>query len=147
MVVGGLGFAASAAVHLATFTPLGASVGDGHVLLLFAGAFVPLIGMVMSLRRGGTPVRPWGRMAVVDWRRLMVRVPPGMRLLVVATASYALMNLTLSILVAVEEEGAAAAAGTTRMLTGHLLLLYLVPLVYFAFAHPAAGPGPDPGEA
>jgi hypothetical protein len=135
LVIGGLGFVLSAAVHLATFTPAAAALRDGYVLALFAGAFAPLAAMLASLRR--RPVaRRWRRVAVVDWRALVAAVPPGMRMLVFATASYALMNLTLSLLVAAEEEGAGR-AGMMRLLSGHLLLLYLIPLVYFAFVHSA----------
>jgi hypothetical protein len=134
LAIGGLGFALSAAVHLATFTPAAAALREGYVLALSAGAFAPLVAMLASLRQ--RPVaRRWRWVAVVDWRAVVAAVPPGMRMLVFATASYALMNLTLSLLVAAEEEGGAGRAGMIRLLSGHLLLLYLIPLVYFAFIH------------
>ena len=140
VALGGLGFAASAAIHLATFTPAAGALREGYVLFLFAAAFVPLVAMLLSLRRAAPTVRRWRRLGVVDWRSLVLAVPAGMRTLVIATASYALMNLTLSLLVAGEDAGAGG-AGTIRLISGHLLLLYLIPLAYFAFAAPAPGPG------
>jgi hypothetical protein len=133
LTIGGLGFALSAAVHLATFTPAAPALRDEYVLALFAGAFAPLMAMVMSLRQRPAGQR-WRRVAMVDWRALVSAVPPGMRMLVFATATYALMNLTLSLLVAAEEVGTGRGA-MIRVLSGHLLLLYLIPLVYFAFIH------------
>jgi hypothetical protein len=133
LAIGGLGFALSAVVHLATFTRVAPALRDEYVLALFAGAFAPLVAMLVSLRQRPAG-RRWRRMAVVDWRLLVAAVPPGMRMLVFATASYALMNLTLSLLVAAEEEGTGR-VGMIRLLSGHLLLLYLIPLVYFAFIH------------
>jgi hypothetical protein len=141
LAVGALGFAASAAVHLATFTPAAAWLRDGYVLALFACSFAPLLAMLASLRGAPAHGRRWGRLALVDWRALVAAVPPGMRMLVFATASYALMNLTLSLLVAAEAD-TAGRAGMIRLLSGHLLLLYLIPLVYFAFSRPAAGRRP-----
>ena len=129
------GFLASALAHLATFSaPLTARLPDGAVVILFAGAFVPLGGVLARLRWARADARPGRRWALVDWRALVAPVPPGARLVVFAAAAYALMNLTLATLLGVE-------AGSTRaldlrVLSGHLLLLYLLPLVFFLFVDP-----------
>jgi hypothetical protein len=101
------------------------------VLALFLCSFAPLLAMLATLRGAVPAARGRGRLTAVDWRALAAAVPPGMRMLVVATASYALMNLTLSLLVAAEAESTGR-AHKVRLLSGHLLLLYLIPLVYFA---------------
>jgi hypothetical protein len=142
LAIGGVGFVLSAGVHLATFTPAAPALREGYVLALFAGAFAPLVAMLRSLRRRPVTHR-WRRVAMVDWRALVATVPPGMRMLVFAAASYALMNLTLSLLVAAEEEAGAGRAGMIRLLSGHLLLLYLIPVVYFGFAHGATANAAD----
>jgi len=134
-LTGMVGFLASALAHLATFSEtLTGRLPDGLALALFAGAFAPLGGVLVRLRWARAVARPGRRWAVVDWRALLAPVPPGARLVVFATAAYALMNLTLSVLIGVE-------AGSTRaldlrVLSGHLLLLYLLPLVFFLFVDP-----------
>jgi len=154
-----LGFAASAALHLATFTPLAARLGEGHVAAVFAGAFVPLVAMTARLRRLGAPARRWRGLGIRDWRPLVALVPGPARALVFATAMYVLMNLVLSLLLiggeaAVATDGRlflvrrgerrevtraeydAHGAAALRLASGHLLLFYLIPLVYFVFVDP-----------
>jgi hypothetical protein len=144
-----LGFVASAALHLATFTALVAPPGDGLALGLFAGAFVPLVAMLIRLRKA--PAGP------ARWRSVVALVPPGIRTLLVGVVLYTLMNLVLSLSLtggttteAVGDKRYLVEAGrreeisreeydvhrriTVRLLTGHLLLFYLVPLIYFRFA-------------
>lgn len=144
------GFAASALAHLATFTPLAARLSDGPVLFLFALAFAPLGAMLARLRRG-TATRPWRRLRYHDWRAAAALVPAGMRWLVAGAAMYALMNLGLSLLLvaAIGGDSEAQRAVTLRLLSGHLLLFYLLPLVYFRFADGplAAGAGAGPAAA
>ena len=126
------GFLVSALVHLATFSErLVARLPDGVPLALFAGAFVPLAGLLVRLRWVRAEGRPGRRWTIVDWRALVAPVPPGARLLVFATAAYALMNLTLSVLLGLEVGSTRAV--DLRVLSGHLLLLYLLPLVFFLF--------------
>jgi hypothetical protein len=133
--LGMTGFGASAALHLGTFAvPMEAGGADALALALFGAAFVPLAAMLVRLRGHPAVAAPGRRWGLVDWRALLARVPPGARVLVGATAAYALMNLTLSLLLGLEQE--ATRAGEIRLLSGHLLLLYLLPLVYFLFADP-----------
>jgi hypothetical protein len=150
------GFIASAVLHLATFVPLAPPAGDAPALLLFGAAFVPLVAMLARLR-GAARARAWRRLRVLEWRALVPLVPPGIRVLLFGAVLYALMNLVLSLMatggVTMTAEGGRAyvveAGGrrrevseeeydahrrlTTRLLTGHLLLFYLVPLTYFRF--------------
>ena len=126
-------------------------------------AFVPLVVMIVRLRRGAAPTRRWRGLRLYDWRVLAMLVPPPVRALVFATAMYVLMNLVLSlalvggVTIAVTDdhgvrryhaiEGAerrevsrgefeAHRAAVLRLSSGHLLLFYLVPMVYFAFVDP-----------
>jgi hypothetical protein len=122
------GFGASALMHLATFTPLGARIADGWVLALFAGAFVLLGAMLIRLRRADTPARRWKHLRIYDWRELARRVPLPLRGLMAATAAYSVLNLGLSLL---------SEAGSLRIASGQLLLFYLIPLLYFRFVDPA----------
>jgi hypothetical protein len=124
------GFAASAVLHLATFTPFPPAYAAAIALLLFAGAFVLLAAMVVRLREARAPVRGEGAVRVVEWRKLLARVPEGPRRAGLAVIAYALMNLGLSLFLV--EEG----VGSVRLLSGHLLLFYLIPLMYFRFVEP-----------
>jgi hypothetical protein len=157
------GFVASALLHLGTFTPLVAWLGDAGVAVLFGAAFVPLVAMIVRLRRAAEPTRRWRGLHLYDWRLVAALVPPPVRGLVFATAMYVLMNLVLSLIVvggvsvAVTEvhgtrtyhaiEGTERRevsraeyemhrAAVLRLSSGHLLLFYLVPMVYFAFVDP-----------
>jgi hypothetical protein len=124
------GFAASAALHLATFTSLPPASAAAIALALFAGAFALLAVMIVRLREVGAPARGQGTVRVVEWRRLVGLVPPGPRHAGLAVIAYVIMNLGLSLFVG--EEG----VGSVRLLSGQLLLFYLIPLMYFRFVEP-----------
>ena len=124
------GFAASAALHLATFTSLPPASAAAIALALFAGAFALLAVMIVRLREVGAPARGQGTVRVVEWRRLVGLVPPGPRHAGLAVIAYVIMNLGLSLFMG--EEG----VGSVRLLSGHLLLFYLIPLMYFRFVEP-----------
>jgi hypothetical protein len=148
-----VGFIASAVLHLSTFFGRLPPPGDGLALALFAGAFVPLVVMLVRLR-GAAPPRRGARMALL--RAVAGVVPPGARMLVVGVVLYTLMNLVLSLMLtggvtaeAVGDKRYLIEGGrreevshevydvyrrlTVRLLSGHLLLFYLVPLTYFRF--------------
>jgi hypothetical protein len=143
-----LGFVIGAVLHLVTFTTLVPPPPDGLALALFAGAFVPLVAMLLRLRAA-----PAGH---ARWRAVVGLVPSGIRTLLVGVVLYTLMNLVLSLSLtggtsteAVGDRRYLVEAGrreeisqeeydghrrvTMRLLTGHLLLFYLVPLIYFRF--------------
>jgi hypothetical protein len=140
LFVSAAGFALSALLHLATFTPAASRLGEGVVLALFALAFAPLSAMLARLRRAA-PTRQWRRLRVYDWRAVAALVPGGPRVLVAATGLYVVMNLGLSLLLVAGESVSAEEhrAVTLRLLSGHLLLFYLLPLVYFRFVDPRRG--------
>lgn len=165
------GFVLSAVLHLLSFTTAAPVSDDWPVLVLFAAAFVPLAGMIVRLRAAGMPMREWRRFRVYDWRALAARLPGGVRWLFAGMGMYVIMNLLLS-LVLVGGTSASASGGkfylaegsgvprevsreeyeavrrvTVRLLTGHLLLFYLVPLVYFRFIEGAPNPGTSRQEA
>ena len=129
------GFAASAALHLLSFTswpsftPWAAPAGERAVWALGAVVFVLAAAMVARLRRRAAIGRQWGRVAVHDWRVLVRAVPPGLQLLVVGAALYAWMNFVLCLMLDVPAQ--AQAAITLRMASGHLIFFFLVPLVFF----------------
>jgi hypothetical protein len=123
------GFAASAALHLLSFTPWAAVPGERAVWALGVVVFALTAAMVARLRRGAAIGRRWGRVAVHDWRVLVHAVPPGLQLLVVGAALYAWMNFVLCLMLDLPVE--ARAAITLRMASGHLIFFFLVPLVYF----------------
>ena len=150
------GFIASAVLHLSTFFSRLPPPGDGLALALFAGAFVPLVAMLIRLR-GAVPPSPGGRMVGV--RAVVGLVPSGARMLIVGVVLYTLMNLVFSLMLtggvtaeAVGDKHYLIDAGrreevsreeydvyrrlTIRLLAGHLLLFYLVPLTYFRFVDP-----------
>jgi hypothetical protein len=150
------GFIASAVLHLSTFFSRLPPPGDGLALALFAGAFVPLVAMLIRLR-GAVPPSPGGRMAGL--RAVVGLVPSGARMLIVGVVLYTLMNLVFSLTLtggvtaeAVGDKHYLIDGGrreevsreeydvyrrlTIRLLSGHLLLFYLVPLAYFRFVDP-----------
>jgi hypothetical protein len=133
------GFVASAALHLATFTPFPPAYAAAVALVLFAGAFALLAALIVRLREAGAPARGQGAIRLVEWRRLVALIPMGARRVGVAVVGYVLMNLALSLLL-LGDEG----VGSVRLLSGHLLLFYLIPLMYFRFVEPrlrdAGGP-------
>ena len=114
----------------------------------------------MRLRARGAPARAAGRVRLVEWRVLVALVPSPARMLLVGAVLYVLMNLVFSLMLtggeSVEVVGEQAylieARGqrraiprdeydehrrvTVRLLSGHLLLFYLVPLMYFRFVEP-----------
>lgn len=124
------GFVASALLHLATFTALPLPGAGAVALGLFAGAFVPLVAMLARLRRAGAPTRAWRRLEVYEWRALVALVPEPLRFAAFGVVLYTLMNFVLSLLLEGERRA------NLRLLTGHLLLFYLLPLIYFRFVDP-----------
>jgi len=124
-----VGFAASAALHLSTFTPFPLSVAAAVALLLFVAAFALLAAMIVRLREAGAPTRGGGALRVVEWRRLLALVPAGPRHAGLAVIAYVVLNLALSLVVGGD-------VGGVRLLSGHLLLFYLIPLMYFRFVEP-----------
>ncbi len=145
MRLAAIGFLASAAAHLLSFTPWGRLVGERTIWTLGTGVFLLALWMIARLRETAAIRRQWGRVAVHDWRGLVAAVPPGLRFLVIGAALYAWMNFVLCLMVAPGPE--AAAAITLRMATGHLLFFYLVPLVFFGWVEPPQNVDGGGGEA
>ena len=135
------GFAASAALHLATFTPVPPAYAAAVALVLFAGAFVLLAALIVRLREVGAPARGPGAIRIVEWRRLLALIPEGPRRAGLAVIGYVLMNLVLSLML-LGDEG----VGSVRLLSGHLLLFYLIPLMYFRFVEPRLRDGGGPSR-
>ncbi|MGH7301085.1 MAG: hypothetical protein ACREJE_11790 [Candidatus Rokuibacteriota bacterium] len=136
-----IGFAASAVLHLATFTPFPPAYAAAGALALLAGAFVLLAAMIARLRVVGAPARGEGPVRLVDWRALMALIPEGPRRAGVAVIAYVLFNLALSLFLG--DEG----VGSVRLLSGHLLLFYLIPLMYFRFVEPRLRDGDGPSRS
>ena len=135
MRLAAIGFLASAAAHLLSFTPWARWLGERTIWTLEAGVFLLALWMIARLRRTAAIRRQWGRVAVHDWRGLVTAVPPGLRFLVIGAALYAWMNFVLCLMV--EDDVVTRAAITLRMATGHLLFFNLVPLVFFGWVDPA----------
>lgn len=125
------GFAASAVLHLATFTPLPPDRAAAVALVLFAGAFALLAALIVRLREAGAPARGGGAIRMLEWRTLLALIPAGPRRAALGVIVYVLVNLMLSLLL-LGDDG----AGSVRLLSGHLLLFYLIPLMYFRFVEP-----------
>lgn len=132
------GFAASALLHLATFTPFPPAYAALVALALFAGAFALLAAMIVRLREARAPARGEGPVRLVDWRALLALIPEGPRRAGVAVIAYVVLNLALSLFLG--DEG----VGSVRLLSGHLLLFYLIPLMYFRFVEPRLRDGDGP---
>ena len=92
----------------------------------------------MRLREAGAPARGQGTIRMVEWRRLAALIPLGARRVGVAVVAYVLMNLALSLFLIDDS------VGSVRLLSGHLLLFYLIPLMYFRFVEPRLRDGGDP---
>ncbi len=135
-----LGFVSSAALHLATFTPFPPAYAAAIALVLLAGAFVLLAAMIVRLRESGAPARGQGTVRMVEWRVLLAQIPPGPKHAAVAVIAYVLMNLVLCLRLG--DEGAAS----VRLLSGHLLLFYLIPFMYFRFVEPRLRDGAGPSQ-
>jgi hypothetical protein len=135
-----LGFVSSAALHLATFTPFPPAYAAAIALVLLAGAFVLLAAMIVRLRESGAPARGQGTVRMVEWRVLLAQIPRGPKHAAVAVIAYVLMNLGLCLLLG--DEGAAS----VRLLSGHLLLFYLIPFMYFRFVEPRLRDGAGPPQ-
>ena len=135
-----LGFVSSAALHLATFTPFPPAYAAAIALVLLAGAFVLLAAMIVRLRESGAPARGRGTVRMVEWRVLLAQIPRGPKHAAVAVIAYVLMNLGLCLLLG--DEGAAS----VRLLSGHLLLFYLIPFMYFRFVEPRLPEGGGPSQ-
>jgi hypothetical protein len=135
-----LGFVSSAALHLATFTPFPPAYAAAIALVLLAGAFVLLAAMIVRLRESGAPARGRGTVRMVEWRGLRAQIPRGPKHAAVAVIAYVLMNLGLCLLLG--DEGAAS----VRLLSGHLLLFYLIPFMYFRFVEPRLRDGGGPSQ-
>lgn len=133
------GFAASGALHLATFTRFPPEHAAAAALALFAIAFVLLAAMIVRLRESGAPARGEGAVRVVEWRALLALVPEGLRRAGLGVVAYVLLNLALSLFL-LGDEG----VGSVRLLSGHLLLFYLIPLLYFRFVEPRLRDGGGP---
>ncbi|HSE06931.1 MAG TPA: hypothetical protein VLK35_22485 [Methylomirabilota bacterium] len=134
-----VGFAASGALHLATFTAFPPAYAAAVALVLLAGAFVLLAALIVRLRESGAPARGDGAVRVVEWRRLLGLIPEGLRHAGLAVVAYVLLNLALSLFL-LGDEGVAS----VRLLSGHLLLFYLIPLMYFRFVEPRLRDGGGP---
>lgn len=134
------GFMASAALHLSTFTPFPPASAAAIALALLVVAFGLLAAMVVRLREAGAPVRGQGAVRMVEWRTLLGLIPEGPKRAGVAVIAYVLMNLVLCLLLG--DEG----AGSVRLLSGHLLLFYLIPLMYFRFVEPRLRGGGGPSQ-
>jgi hypothetical protein len=134
------GFVASAALHLSTFTPFPPAYAAAVALVLLAGAFVLLAALIVRLRESGAPARGQGTLRVVEWRVLLAQIPPGPKRAGVGVIAYVLMNLALCLLLGDE------AVASVRLLSGHLLLFYLIPLMYFRFVEPRLRDGGGPSQ-
>ena len=132
------GFVASAALHLSTFTRFPPAYAAAIALVLFAGAFALLAALIVRLREAGAPARGQGAIRMVEWRGLVALIPMGARRVGVAVVGYVLMNLALSLFLIDDS------VGSVRLLSGHLLLFYLIPLMYFRFVEPRLRDGGDP---
>jgi hypothetical protein len=150
LAIAAAGFVLAAALHLSSFTPIPPLLGEAPTLVLLAGAFALLVAVFARLGRAGAPTRPWlgGRVRIYDWRALVSLVPEPIRWLALATAQGGGVTASASdgkfYLTAPgadrravsREEYEAHRRVTTRLFSGHLLLFYLVPLIYFRFVDP-----------
>lgn len=130
LIIATAGFVASALLHLATFTRLPLPGADALALGLLAGAFLTLVAMLVRLRRAGAPTREWRTLRVYEWRALAACVPPPLRVALFGVVLYTALNFVLSLLLEGERRA------NLRLLSGHLLLFYLLPLLYFRFVDP-----------
>ena len=96
--------------------------------------------MIVRLRESGAPARGRGTVRMVEWRVLLAQIPRGPKHAAVAVIAYVLMNLGLCLLLG--DEGAAS----VRLLSGHLLLFYLIPFMYFRFVEPRLRDGGGPSQ-
>src|SRR2546425_12962099 len=98
MRLAAIGFLASAAAHLLSFTPWARWLGERTIWTLEAGVFLLALRMIARLRRTPAIPRQWGRGAVHDWRGPLTPGPPGPRLGVAGAAPYPRVNLGLCLM-------------------------------------------------
>ena len=134
------GFVASAVLHLSTFTPFPPAYAAAVALVLLAGAFGLLAALIVRLRESGAPARAQGTLRLVEWRVLLAQIPEGPKRAGVAVIAYVLMNLALCLLLS--DEGTAS----VRLLSGHLVLFYLIPFMYFRFVETRLRDGGGPSQ-
>jgi hypothetical protein len=162
------GFVTGAVAHLASFAPARGWLDERSFvalsLVLLAGLALPFAAMLVRLGRV-LPRRPWrGRIGFYDLRPAAGLLPPALRALCLGVFLYTGVNFIACIFLiggvkaAEQREGrfylhdtAGQArevpreaylgywAASARLVTGHMLSFYLLPLVYFRFVDPRRG--------
>ena len=150
-----VGFAVAAALHAATFT--GRSISPQHPLFfaMHVGIFPLFLAFVLRARRWSVAKRGMlgFRTESLRWRELLPYFPRWVPVLVVVLFAYVLANFFLSMSMLPEgtpasDLTAAESAYTVRAFSGHWLVFYALPALYFSFvprdARPAAPADAEP---
>lgn len=146
-VYGAAGFTVAALVHFGSY--VGHTIRPENPLfwLLHFGIFPLFFALMFRLRAWQTSRRGlFGfRQRQLRWRELIAYVPVWVRPLVVLLFAYAMVNFILAT-AHLPSRGTAAgespaeAIYTVRAFSGHWLLFYAVPTLFFIFVPPDARP-------
>jgi hypothetical protein len=153
-LVGLTGFAVSLWVHVLTYLGIALQEHTSAVWLLHVGLFPPSFVMVIRLQRWSTG--SWWFRTGFRWRELAAYLPAWAIFSVVGLFGYAFVNFLLATshlpagvgATATVESGAATgshlqAVYTARAFSGHWLIFYGLPALFFLYVPANARPDPD----
>lgn len=153
-----LGLFTASVVHVSTFTSASMSPDNPLFWILHVGIFPLFFAMVFGLRKWSeTRSGVFGfNSRQLRWRELVDFLPPWSVKLGAILFAYAVINFLLS--VSHLQSGAHVSAGAqaidpeqarylVRAFSGHWLVFYAVPTLYFLFVPPGAKPADEEGQA
>jgi hypothetical protein len=150
---GAFGLTASAIVHFGTYIGRGLNPDNPLFWVLHIGSFPLFFAFVWRLRAWQSVQRGhFGfKQRQLRWRELLAYFPPWVPPLVMLLFAYVLLNFFLSTaqLPASDSDALlteAQAVYTVRAFSGHWLIFYMLPTLFFAFVPADARPpadGPD----
>lgn len=123
-----IGFTVDLVFHLLTFLPLDFSRIVGLSFLPFVGMFIPFGAMTADMRRR------FGRTHFTneEMRQVTAPVPASVRTIAMIVMAYVVLNFFL-IIISRPNRQAWDARTTIRFFTGHPLIFYFLPAVYFRY--------------
>lgn len=154
-----LGLFIAIVVHVSTFTSFSMSPDNPLFWILHIGIFPLFFAMVFGLRKWSeTRSGVFGfKSRQLRWRELVVFLPPWSVKLGAILFAYAMINFLLSVSHlpsgahvsggAAQPMDAEQARYLVRAFSGHWLIFYAGPTLYFLFVPPGAKPAEEAGRA
>lgn len=143
-VLGLLGFAASLAVHVLSYAGIAAAEHVPAVWALHVGIFPLFFALVLRMRHWSGTSRQWDWWKQPPMRELLRYFPAWVKTLVPVLFFYVFVNFFLATAgaMAVEAGGrqTLAPVDSARAFSGHWLIFYLLPALFFSFVPADARP-------